>query len=282
MQDWSDNELDSNKSFEMLEASIIDNSIHNDSELCIQPPETQAPYVKLANIYNFGHIQKSWWLDNECSTPATCETRTTEEDKTPIYSEWAVMREILWMFKHSPSYDTDTPVKFVFFVNDPKSETVSINVDTTSKFTSVVGVNSVLNEFAEIFTMLYKLRSLRIRIFKHSKEVIGEMMSPITVQYYSNALKDFERSINDVVVTLEKQLIEQSPFEQFTLMWLYQQLLPQMQFFTQLFNIHTKVYVDYTTNAGNLMNKEKSAIEQKFCFFFNCCNSCKISQNYTK
>lgn len=165
------------------------------------------------------------------------------------------MREIIWMLRYDPTDDIEQS-PFRFFAIDTNNEIVSAYPNVVSMDDIRFDTNGTLHDFAGTFTILYKFRCLYKRIFQHTKESTATQMAPMTIQLYSNALKDFECSIIALANDIEMQLIVQDPDKTYTIVWIYEQFLPQIRFMNHLFNIHQRVYVDYVDNPGKPIDSQ--------------------------
>lgn len=242
LKDWSDTEESSNPPEQPIEVpQQTENRIPIDST--IRPPERQPTYVESVNEYNFDDVQPAWWLNNN----------NTDQPEVEEFSEWIAMREMIWMFLYDPLYmDGQTNRSgFKFFAINTEDESVSVNPNVGVLGDRTKGI--MLKAFAEIFTVLYKLRCVQNAICQRGTKSKERRAAPTTMQVYAKALKDFDKTIIDLATKLEKRLIEQRLDDYLTIVWLYNEFGPQIELMNHLFSIHTKVYVDYTEHEGSFL-----------------------------
>lgn len=243
LKDWSDTELSSNHSDQVAEPPKSNDNRVIVTGSTMRPPERQPTFVESTNEYSFDHVQPNWWLSNNSNESG--ETAAEE------FSEWIAMREIIWMFRYDPAYMIGRADQcgFKFFAIDATNESVSTNASAKVLGDRTRGL--MLKAFTDTFTILYRLRSVQNAICQRPATSDECRAAPTTLQVYANALKDFDKTVIDLATSLEQRLIQQHLDDQLTLVWLFNQFLPQMHMMNLLYSIHSKVYVDYSENAGN-------------------------------
>lgn len=282
-QDWSDNE-DEGHSVQNSSSDDITNLNESPIRLNIQqnhikPPRKELFYTEFKSsqhiAWKYEAIQSPWWnIDshkvnvNSGYAAANVNCLSNETNASTV-SEWCLLREILWMLKTSPhSHENqdiliETKKTSKFFSINFESNEIVVNPNVTLASVSVIGIHSILCEFAEFMTILYRFRDFFHAVFRHTTETAAFIetsitIPPLSLQYYANGLKEFESIVANAVSAIEIDLIQQNPTKIFTVAWLYQKLLSHIQLFRVLFSIHSNVYIDFKSNPGNFTSKRSS------------------------
>lgn len=271
MQDWSDE--DSNHEEASMNLGLFNRGEPTQMSLklirsnnSLRPPQKSKYYTEydptVALEWKKKHTQPPWWLDKIHNVkissvhPAAkiCEFFRTGEPVTTL-SEWCLMREILWMMQLEPN-ESDTSQKFSkFFTLNNDTDEIVVNSNISIPSVTVDGIQTILNEFADAMTILYRFRRFTETIFQHTKAISSFIETsicapPYTIQCYAHGLKEFLNLIAETITKLEIELIEQDPMEIRTIVGLYNEMLPHFRLLQKLNDIHRKVYIDFKTNAG--------------------------------
>lgn len=194
------------------------------------------------------NVQKPWWrAPNRCSVT--------------ILSEWCLLREIIWALQLNPiengqtsTANTSQPEKFArFFSLNSTTNEINVNLDVSLTNMSAENLQSILLEFAAVATKLYRFRQFFAAVFQPptvNQFLESVQLAPHSVQCYANGLDDFFRIISTAICDLEIELIQQDFNETYTVIYLYNRLLPHFRMINILYDIHQNVYIDFKTNAG--------------------------------
>lgn len=237
----------------------------------LKPPQKMKPFKEFdaskALEWKEQNTQPSWWLnetnrakvDSKYPAAKMCELFQIGE-KVSTLSEWCLMREILWMLQlepHAYAIDSDSSIEkySMFFSLNNETDEITANPNISLASVTVEGIKSILDEFAEVMTMLYRFRKIFSIVFQHLEGANCFIETkictpPYTIQCYANGLKEFLNVIADAIIKLEMEIIEQDPMEIRTIVYVYNELLPQFRLVKTLHDIHTKVYIDFKSNAG--------------------------------
>lgn len=212
------------------------------------------------------NTQPAWWLNevnrvkivSDYPAAKMCEIFRTNESVSTL-SEWCLLREILWMLQLEPEqYEPNTsPNRCLskFFTLNVETNEIIANENISIPSVTVEGIRPILNEFAEIMTIIYRFKKLNETIFQHVRGASDFIETsicapPYTIQCYAQGLKDFLSVVAEAIIKLEMELIEQDPMEMRSIVYVYNKLLPYFRLMKKLYDIHSKVYIDFKTNPG--------------------------------
>lgn len=214
----------------------------------LRPPEKKSIFTEFdtskAMAWRDKNVQSAWWL---AKTPL---------DGTAVISEWCLQREIIWMLQMQPldEIESERLKKFSkFFTLDTTTDEFTVNTNATLSSTMVESLQPILTEFTVVATKLYRLRKFFSSVFE--PPVVNSFLetvqvAPHSIQNYANGLKDFLRVVNKAIIDLETEIIKQNLTETHTIIYLHNQLLIHLRQVHILYDIHTKVYIDFKTNEG--------------------------------
>lgn len=217
----------------------------------LKPPEKKPILVEFdgstAMDWQQKNVQKSWWrASNQCGVT--------------ILSEWCLLREIIWTLQlnpveHSASIgNVPQPEKFSrFFSLNTMSNEVIVNSDVSLTNMSVESLRTILFQFASAATILYRFRMFFAAVFQPptvNQFLESVQLAPHSIQCYAHGIDDFLQIISKTICDLEIELIQQDFTETYTVIYLYNQLLPHFRMINILYDIHQNVYIDFKTNAG--------------------------------
>lgn len=235
----------------------------------LKPPEKKPILMEFdgskAIEWQQNNVQKPWWrAPNRCTV-------------TTILSEWCLLREIIWTLQLNPIEDNQASVASVpaqpekiarFFSLNAQSNEINVNLDVSLTNMSAESLQSILSEFAAAATKLYRFRQFFAAVFQPpsvNQFLESVQLAPHSIQCYANGLDDFFQIISTAICDLEIELIQQNFTETYTVIYLYNRLLPHFRMINMLYDIHQNVYIDFKTNAGKSTNRiSKSAIERDF------------------
>lgn len=242
--------------------------IRSDNKL--QPPRKTKSYTEFdaskAIEWKTENTQPAWWLndinkvkiDSEYPGAKMCELFRTN-DSVSTLSEWCLLREILWMLQvepeqHEPDQSANRSLSKFFTLNVETNE-IFVNDNISIPSVTVDNIRPILNEFAEIMTIIYRFKKFNEIIFQHTgvtsipiETSIGA--PPYTIQCYAQGLKDFLKVIAEAIIKLEIEIIEQDAMEMRSIVYAYNELLPHFRLLRKLNDIHSKVYIDFKTTQG--------------------------------
>lgn len=218
----------------------------------LKPPEKKPILMEFdgskAIEWQQNNVQKPWWrAPNRCAVT--------------ILSEWCLLREIIWALQLNPieidrtsDANTSQPEKFArFFSLKTASNEIMVNLDVSLTNMSAESLQSILSEFASMATKLYRFRQFFAAVFQPptvNQFLESVQLAPHSVQCYANGLDDFFQIISKAICDLEVELIQQDFTETYTVIYLYNRLLPHFRMVDTLYDIHQNVYIDFKTNAG--------------------------------
>lgn len=230
----------------------------------LKPPE------KKTILSEFDGCKAREWQQNNVQNPWWCAPNRC---RVTILSEWCLLREIIWALQLNPielNQSSDTcmaqPEKFArFFSLKPTSNEITVNLDVSLTNMSAESLQSILSEFASAATQLYRFRQFFAAVFQPptvNQFLESVQLAPHSIQCYANGLDDFLQIISKAISDLEIELIQQDFTETYTVIYLYNRLLPHFRMINTLYDIHQNVYIDFKTNAGT--DRMKHCVEKRF------------------
>lgn len=235
----------------------------------LKPPERRSIFREFdtsqAHSWHEKNIQKCWW-------------KQSNQTGVTILSEWCLLREIVWTLQLSPTdndpSDTEPLERFsTIFSLDRTTDEIVINQNVSLENIPVESLQSMLSEFALVATKLYRFRVFFATVFyppSVNSFLESIQAAPYSIQCYANGIKDFLRTISKVLCEFETELIKQDLTETYTVVYLYNHLLPHFRTIHTLYDIHSKVSIDFKTNAGEefaQFSKWKMKLKTFFCLF---------------
>lgn len=222
----------------------------------LKPPEKKRILVEFdsskAIDWQQNNVQKPWW-------------RSSNRCGVTVLTEWCLLREIIWTLQLNPIENsasienTPQPEKFArFFSLNTISNEVNVNLDVSLTNMNVESLQSILSEFASAATKLYRFRKFFAAVFQPpavNQFLESVQVAPHSIQCYANGLDDFFQIISKAICNLEIELIQQNITETYTVIYLYNRLLPQFRMINILYDIHQNVYIDFKTNSGTEKKK---------------------------
>lgn len=192
------------------------------------------------------YVQKPWWR---------------APNRVTILSEWCLLREIIWTLQLNPieinqSVDANMlqPEEFArFFSLKTTSNEISVNLDASLANLSAECLQSTLSDFASFATKLYRFRQFFAAVFQPptiNQFLESVQLAPNSIQCYANGLDDFLQIVSKAICDAEIELIQQDFNETYTVIYLYNRLLPHFRMINTLYDIHQNVYIDFKTNSG--------------------------------
>lgn len=251
----------------------------------LKPPQKPLSYIDFdyskSAEWREKNIQSSYWLKKTTQVNVKSDYQTAADacqmyqkslasagggimkvDTVSTLPEWCLLREIIWMLQLEPQESLSEPIKVdkcsKFFAIDCDAAKIVVNRNVSLASVTIYGMQTILHEFAEIMTILYRFRKFFQSIFHPNvtePDENGESdntLVPHTLECYANGLKDFLRTLSQRLTKIEARIIQQDPMEIETIIKLYNELLPDFRMVQELYDIHTKVYVDFKANAGKL------------------------------
>lgn len=230
----------------------------------LKPPEKKTILLEFdgskATEWQQKNVQKPWWCaPNRCAVT--------------VLSEWCLLREIIWALQLNPieneqasDANTSQPEKFAkFFSLETTSNEIVVNSDVSLTNMPAESLYSILSEFAAMATKLYRFRQFFAAVFQPptvNQFLESVQLAPHSIQCYANGLDDFFQIVSKAICDLEIELIQQDFTETYTVIYLYNRLLPQFRIINTLYDIHQNVYIDFKTNAGTVLQiKWKTALK---------------------
>lgn len=218
----------------------------------LKPPEKKSLFSEfdssMSSSWQEKNLQEPWW-------------KTSHQDEKAILSEWCLLREIIWILQlHPLEHDThEESLKQIakFFAIDLNTDTITVNSNVSLIGTPSECLHSILCRFASTATKLYRLRKFFTTVF-HKPAVNSFLESvqvaPYSIQCYANGLKDYLRVVSKAICDMEIELIEQDLTKTYTVIYLDNKLSSHLQKVHMLYDMHTRVYIDFKTNAGTFSN----------------------------
>lgn len=263
LQDWSDEEVEAATGEASQHQIPCSDSMKTETRPlrlklvpfgrdALRPPEKKPIFTEFdsskAMAWREKNVQNAWW-------------NTSDGDEVNVLSEWCLLREIAWTLQLQPldnERDTETLKKFSkFFSINLSTDEITVNTNVSLANMPVGSLQTILSEFAQVSTELYRFRKFFANVF-HTPAVNSFLesvqMAPYSIQCYANGLKDFLRIVSKAICDFEMELIGQDLTKTYTVIYLYNELLPHFRKVRILYDIHTKVYIDFKTNAGKNAN----------------------------
>lgn len=232
----------------------------------LKPPEKKPILLEFdgskAIDWQQNNVQRPWWhASNRCGVT--------------ILSEWCLLREIIWTLQLNPIENsacienTPQPENFArFFSLNTTSNEINVNLDVSLTNITAESLQSILSEFASVATKLYRFRKFFAAVFQPptvNRFLESVQLAPHSIQCYANGLGDFFQIISKAICDLEIDLIQQDFTETYTVIYVFNRLLPHFRMINILYDIHQNVYIDFKTNSGTYYEGKKTIlVKQRF------------------
>lgn len=261
LQDWSDEECQRSEISTTSQSDAVKKSgaekplklkLIPFGKGVLKPPEKKSILVEFdpstAIDWQQKNVQKPWW-------------RTTNRCEVTVLSEWCLLREIIWTLQLNPiehSAGISNPAQSEkisrFFSLNPIANEIVVKSDVSLANMSAESLQSILFEFSSIATKLYRFRKFFATVFQPpavNRFLESVQLAPHSIQCYAHGINDFLQIISKAIGDLEIEFIQQEFTETYTVIYLYNRLLPHFRMVDILYDIHENVYIDFKTNAGN-------------------------------
>lgn len=273
LSEWSDDVDDVEENAHSIDAmaiAISQSNKCNPSELVLRrsnqlnPPQKPLPFTEFdsskSDKWLDENVQYSWWNRSDWQTTVNSnydEAKTCQkyQDSVKKYSgglvklptvstvsEWCLLREIIWMMKVSNSN-----IKAKFFSIDLVKSEITVNSNVSIPSATPMSIRSILNEFAEQMTKLFRLHQFMNSVF------IMEHNSPLpphTIECYASAMKSFLDQIFTFLLSIEIKLSKQNAFEIYSIVTLFNEMKPYFNLLNHLYTIHINCYIDFRITSG--------------------------------
>ncbi|KAL5276802.1 TUBGCP5 family protein [Megaselia abdita] len=262
LSEWSDEESERTETPNTEEPVKIDEVVPN--KYALKPPEPECPYKVFDGSKSLEFLlencQHSWWIEN----PSHFEVKTDEPEanfalalnesikstsfnlikveELSTYSEYALMREMIWMFFG--------PVNCAFF--EIKEDKISVRSNVTIPSVSQKGLKMFLEQnFIPYFAMSKVLKDFHKSIY--SNILTTSSQPPKTYECYAASMKALMEPLLDKVVEWEDRIRHNKPYEVNTILQMFLFLKKDFKFLEQLFSLHMDIALDFNDHPPHIL-----------------------------
>lgn len=262
LSEWTDDESDHDE--ESLPSEELGRVEEVPNKYGFKPPQPECPFKVFDGSKSLkwlaDNCQHSWWLEN----PSHFDVKTNEPEanfalalndsikKTSFnlikvgelstHSEYALMREMIWMFFF--------PVSSAFF--EIQEDKIAVRSHVSLPSVSEKGLKMFLEEnFLPYFTMSKILEDFHKSIY--SNILTSSSQPPKTYECYAANMNILMKPFQDKLIEWEDRIKDNKPYEINTVIQMHSFLKKDMKFLEQLFSLHMDIALDFNDYPPHIL-----------------------------